>query len=91
MVYASHLGKKLLLSNLPDVMLYKLDIQDSQKWLLNLPEVEIILWVPASWKSLPDIFQDTEESDRQTVNICGTVFEISCFMEKSAGYYGPVG
>ena len=86
MLYASHLGKKLFLPNLLDVMLYKLDIQKSQKWLMNLPEVEIILWVPASWKSLPDIFQDTEEADWQTANICGTVFEISCFMEKSAGW-----
>ena len=47
--------------------------------------------VLASWKSLPDILQNSEESDWQTVNIGGTVFEISCFMEKSAGYYGPIG
>ena len=26
----------------------------------------------------------------QTVNLCGTVLEIFCFMEKSAGYYGPI-
>ena len=47
--------------------------------------------VTASWKNLPDILQDTEENYWQTVNIGRTVFEISCFMEKSSGYYGPVG
>ena len=37
--------------------------------------------VPALWKSLLDILQDTEESYWQTANTGGTVFEISCFME----------
>ena len=46
--------------------------------------------VPISWKSLIDILQDTEEGDWKTANIGGIVFEISCFMEKFAGYYGPV-
>ena len=31
------------------------------------------------------------KSDWQTANIDRTVFEISCFMEKFDGYYGPVG
>ena len=46
--------------------------------------------IPASWKSLPDILQDTEESCWWTANIGRTVFGISCFIEKSVGYYGPV-
>ena len=47
--------------------------------------------VPASWKNLPDILLDTEESDWQTANTGRNVFGISSFMEKSAGYYGAVG
>ena len=31
MEFASHLGKKMLLPGLLDVMLYKLDMQDPQK------------------------------------------------------------
>ena len=36
----------------------------TEKWLLKLPEEgETVLWVHTSGKSLPDILQDTEESD----------------------------
>ena len=48
-------------------------------------EVRQSFGVPASWKSLPDILQGTEESDWKTANI--NAFGISCFMEKSARYY----
>ena len=91
---ASHLEKKLFLPRLHEVMLYEEDKQDPQKQQLNLPKSEIVLqgyWVTASWKSLPDILQNTEESDWKTANIGKTVFEISYFVEKSARYYGPVG
>ena len=39
MEFASHLGKKLLLPGLLDVVLYKLDMQDVQ----NLPKGEAVL------------------------------------------------
>ena len=87
---ASHLGKKLLLPGLLDGLLYKLDMQDLQKndcWSC-LKKVRQFFRVPVSQKSLPDILQDIEKSDWQTANIGETVFEISCFMEKSDGYYG---
>ena len=82
---ARHLGKKLLLSGPLDGMLYKLDMQDPQKndcWTC-LKKVRQSFSVPASWKSLPDILQDIEESD-------WIVFQISCFMEKSVRYFGPM-
>ena len=84
----SHLGKKLLLPGLLD----ELDLQDPQRndgW--TCLKVRRSFGVPASWKNLPDIMHDTEESDWQTANIGRTVFEIFCFMEKSAGYYEPIG
>ena len=92
MELVNHLGKKLLLPGLLDVMLYELDMQDPQKnnWGC-LKKVRQSFRVPASWKSLPDVLQDTEKSDWQIANIVGTLFKISCFMEKSVGYYGPVG
>ena len=81
MQFDSHLDKKLLLSEL----LHKLDMKNPQRedcWTcLN---VRWSFGVPDSWKSLQDILQDTADSD-------WTVFEISCFMDKSAGYYGPEG
>ena len=86
-------SKKLFLPELlDDGMLYKLDMQDPQKndcWSC-LKKVRQSCSVPASWNSLSDILQDSEESDWQTSNIGGNVFEISCFMEKSSGYYEPV-
>ena len=88
MELASHLGKKLLFPGL----LYELGIQDPPSndcW--TCLKVRHSFRVPASWKSLQDTLQDTGESDWQTANIGRTVFEISYFMEKSAGYYGPVG
>ena len=87
MKFVSHLGKKLLLLGLLNV----LDMQDPQKndcW--TCLKVRQSFRVPASWKKLPDILQDTEESDWQTANIDRTVFEIYCFMEKSTGYYEPI-
>ena len=92
MELASHLGKKLLLSGLLDVILYELDMQDPQRndWWTCL-KVRRSFRVSASWKSLLDILQDTEKSEWQTANIGRTVFEISCFMEKFSGYYEPVG
>ena len=43
MEFSSHLGKKLLLSGLLDVMLYELDMQGpTEKCLLNLPKGETI-------------------------------------------------
>ena len=78
--------KKLLLPELFDGMLYKLDIQDPQKndcW--TYLKLRLSFRVPASWKSLPDILQDAEESYWKITNIGSTVFEISCFMEKSVG------
>ena len=92
MEFASNLDKKLHLPRLFDVMLYELDMQDPQRndcW--TCLKVRWSFRVLAAWKSLPDILQDTEESEWQTANIGRTVFEISYFMEKSAGYYGPVG
>ena len=86
MEFASHLGKKLFLPGLLDAMLY----EPTEKWLLNLPKDEMVLQ-DSCFMSLPDILQDTEENYWQTTNIGRTVFEISYFMEKSAGYYGPVG
>ena len=83
----SHLGKKLLLSGLYG-MLYELYMQDPRKndrWSC-LKKVRQSFRVPASWKSLLDILQDMEESNWQTANIGGTVFEISCFMERSVRY-----
>ena len=47
--------------------------------------------VPTSQKKLPGNLKDTEESEWQTANTNRTVFKISYFMEKSAGYYGHVG
>ena len=65
-----------------------LDMEDPQKndcWTcLNVKQSFGVL---ASWKSLPDILQNPEESDWQTFNWDETVFQISLFMEKSAGYY----
>ena len=68
-------------------------MRDSQKndcWSY-LKKVRQSHRVPASWKSLSDILQDEEKSDWQTANIGGTVFEISCFMEKSDRYYESIG
>ena len=78
----SHLGKKLLLSRLLDGMLYELDRQDPQKWLLNLSkEGKTILWgFLLHEKCLPDILQGIEESDWQPANIGEIVFQIPCFM-----------
>ena len=92
MELVNHLGKKLLSPRLPDVILDKLDIQDTQKnnWWTCL-KVRWFFRVSASWKSLPDILQDIEENDWQTANTGRIVFEISCFVVKSAGYYEPVG
>ena len=93
MKFASYLDKKLLLPGLLDGTLYELDIQDPEKndcWSY-LKRVKQSFGVPVSWKSLPDILQDTKWSDRQTAYIGGNVFEISWFIEKSSGYYGPVG
>ena len=90
---ASHLGKKLLLPGLLDAVLYKLDLQDPQNndcWSC-LKKLRQSFKVLVSWKSLPDILQDTEECDWQTAYIDVTVFEISHLTEKSARYYGPVG
>ena len=85
-------ASKLLLPGLLDGMLYELDIHDHQQkdcWICL--QVRQSFRVAASLKYLPDILQDTEESDWQTANIGKTAFQISCFMEKSARYYGPVG
>ena len=81
MEFDSHLGKKLLLPRL----LHRLHRENPQRedcwtWL----KMRWSFGVPDSWKSLWDILQDTEESD-------WTVFKISCFMEMSAGHYGPLG
>ena len=45
MKFASHLGKKLLLSELVDIMLYKLDMQDppKKKWVLDIPKDGMVL------------------------------------------------
>ena len=65
--------------------------EHTEKWMLNLPKCETVWWGdPASWKNLPDILQDTEKCDWQTAYIGRNVFEISCFIERSARYYGPV-
>ena len=89
---ASHLGKELFLPGLLYGMLYELDMQDPQKsnwWTLQ--KTDWFLRAPASQKKWANILQYIEESDGQTANIVQTVFQISCFMEKSAKYYGPVG
>ena len=81
MELVSHLGKKLLLPGL----LHKLDTENPQRedcW--TCLKVRWSFGVPDSWKSLRDILQDTADTD-------WTAFEISCFMEMSAGYYGPEG
>ena len=67
MEFVSHLGKKLLLPELLDAMLYELNSQDPQRndcW--TCLKVRLSFRVPASWKSLLDILQDTEESDWHT-------------------------
>ena len=92
MEFASHLSKKLLLSELLDGMLDKLDLQDphwNDCWSC-LNKVRQSFEVPTSRKRLWDILQDTEKSDWQTFNIDGIVAEISCLIEKSARYYDPV-
>ena len=88
MKLASHLGKKLLLPRLLDE-LEKQDPQRNYCWICL--KVRLPFRVPASWKSLPDTLQDTEECDWQTAHIGRPVFEMFCFMEKSSGYYGPIG
>ena len=77
----SHLGKKLLLPGL----MHKLDTENLQRedcW--TCLTVRWSFTVSDSWKSLRDILQDTADID-------WTVIEISCFMEMSAGHYGPEG
>ena len=90
---ANHLSKKLLLPELLDGILHELDMQDPQKMTaeLALKKVRQSFRVPASWKSLLDSWQGTEESDWQTDNIGNIVYQIFCFMEKTTRYYGPVG
>ena len=62
------------------------------KWLLKLPkEGKKDLRGSCFMKEFAKHLHDAEESDRQIANIGRTVFEISCLMEKSARYYGPVG
>ena len=81
MEFDSHLGKKLLLPGL----LYKLDTENPQRedcW--TCLKVRWSFEVLDSWKSLWDILQDIADND-------WTAFEISCFMEMSAGYDGPKG
>ena len=85
----SQLIKKLLLLQLLDIILCKLDKQKNYCWAY-LKKVRKPLRFPASWMSLSDTLQDTKECDWQTANIGETVFQISCFMQKSVGYYGPV-
>ena len=89
MEFVSHLDKKLLLPWLLDGMLCELNVHDAQKsdyWTFLK-----VRWVPSSLNSLPDILKDMEESYWQTANKGKTVFQISCIMEKSVRYYGPVG
>ena len=81
MVFARHLGKKLLLPGLMHRLNTKI-LQREDCW--TCLKVRWSFRVPNSWKSLRDILQDTAHSD-------WTVFEISCFIEKSSGYYGPEG
>ena len=74
-------------------MVYKVDMQDPQKndyWIFQ-KKARHFFRVPASWKDMANILQDTGESDWQTANIGELVIQISCFMEKSARCYGPVG
>ena len=81
MKFDSHLGKKLLSPGL----IHRLDTKNPQRedyW--TCLKVRWPFGVPDSWKGLRDILQDTADSD-------WTAFEISCFMEMSTGYYGPVG
>ena len=85
-----YFSKKLFLHGLLDVMLYIQDPQRNDCWSC-IKKMRQSFWVPARLKSLPDILQETEESNWQTANIGGTIFEISCYMKKSARYYGPVG
>ena len=91
---ASHLDKKLLLPGLLDGWYVEWTgcVEPTEKWMLNFPKDETVLqgFFFTDETKLPDILQDTEESDWQTVNIGKTVFQISCFMKKSARYYGPV-
>ena len=92
MEFASYLGNKLFLPELVEGMLYELDMQDPQKnGCQTCLKVRWSSGVPDSLKRLLDLLQDTEESDLQTANISGIVFDISCFMKKSAKYYGSVG
>ena len=77
------------LPGLLDAMLYELDMQDLQRndcW--TCLKVRWFSGVPASWKCLLDILQDTEKCDWQTTNIGKIVFVISYFLEKSVWYYG---
>ena len=93
MKFASHLGKKLLLPWLLNSMLYKLYMQDPQKndCYSYQKKVRQSSRVPTLLKSLPDILNDAEKCGKQTTNIGKTVFQISCFMENSTGYYEPIG
>ena len=90
---ASHLGKKLLLQGLLNVMVYELDIQDLQKndcWTCQ-KKVKQSFRVPASWKRLPVILWVTEGSGWQTNSIDEAVFKINALVEKFARYSWRVG
>ena len=65
MKFVNHLGNKILLPVLFDIMLCEIYKQEPQKnyWPSFLKKVRESFELPASWKSLQDILQDTEESD----------------------------
>ena len=63
-VITSHLGNKLLLPGLLDNMLYKLDMKNHRK--ITAEPAKTRCDIPSGFllhESLPDILQDTEESD----------------------------
>ena len=63
-------------------LLDDLDMQNLQRNdCLTCLKVRQSFRVPASWKSLLDILQDTEESNGQTANIGRTVFEQALMLQ----------
>ena len=89
----SHLGKKLLLPWLPDSMLYKLDMQDSQNndfWTF-LKEGDMV-FQGSCFMEEPARYS-AEHRGKWLINFphtSRTVLQISCFIDKSTRHSKPV-
>lgn len=89
-----HQAKKLLLPLTADNVLCRMTCRTHRKKTVELcpNKAEESFKIPDSQKSLPDILQDTHESNWRTLPIQGRiVLQIYCFTEKFARYSGCVG